>query len=292
MKRAYIKHLSALLLFGSNGIVAGYIFASSNEIVLLRTLIGSLLLIGIFIFSKEKAAALKNKRHLGFLILSGTAMGASWMFLYEAYTQIGVSVATLIYYCGPVIVMALSPVVFRERLTVLKILGFAVVLLGMVFVNGTALMQGGFSWGLICAVMSAVMYAVMVIFNKKATGITGLENSMYQLSISFAAAAVFTLIKQGWTISITAQSIVPLLFLGVVNTGIGCYLYFSSLPKLRAQSAAILGYLEPLSALMLSAVVLHERLTLAQVLGAVLILGGGASCVLTGRFAGGKKSRT
>jgi drug/metabolite transporter (DMT)-like permease len=274
MRQAYFKYISALLLFGSNGIVASYIPLNSYEIVFTRTLIGSLFLIAIFILSKEKFRGWKNKKHFGYLIISGAAMGASWMFLYEAYRQIGVSIATLAYYCGPVIVIVLAPLIFRERLTASKILGLFAVLLGMFFVNGSALMKSGFSWGLFCGVMSAFMYAFMVIFNKKATSITGLENSIYQLSVSFFTVMIFMSIKQGMIISFAPKSILPILFLGIVNTGVGCYLYFSSIQKLPAQSVAICGYLEPLSALIFSALLLQERLMLVQAVGAILILGG------------------
>lgn len=276
MKRAYFKYISALILFGSNGIVASYILLNSYEIVLTRTFIGSLFLLVVFILSKGKFNGYKNKRHFVYLIISGVAMGASWMFLYEAYAQIGVSIATLAYYCGPVIVMALSPFIFHEQITVPKILGLFTVLIGMFFVNENVLMQGGFSWGLLCGVMSALTYAFMVIFNKKATSIKGLENSVYQLIVSFITVAIFVLIKQGVIISITPQSIFPILFLGIVNTGIGCYLYFSSIGQLSAGSVAICGYLEPLSALILSTIFLQERLIPMQVVGAVLILGGAA----------------
>ncbi|MCL2146876.1 MAG: DMT family transporter [Synergistaceae bacterium] len=274
MKLAYCKHISALLLFGSNGVVASYIPLSSYEIVFTRTLIGSLFLMAVYIISKGKFSGWRNAKHFTRLIISGVAMGASWMFLYEAYKQIGVSIATLAYYCGPVIVMVLSPFVFRERMTASKVLGLFTVLLGMLFVNGRALMQGGFSWGLLCGVMGAFMYAFMVIFNKKATSITGLENSVYQVSVSFITVMIFITIKQGMIISITPQSIFPILFLGIVNTGIGCYLYFSSVQKLSAQSVAICGYFEPLSALVFSALLLQERLTLIQIVGAILILSG------------------
>ena len=274
MRRAYIKYFFALLLFGSNGIVASYISLNSYEIVFTRALLGSVFLIAVFFGSKGKLQFWRNRKHFGFLILSGLAMGANWMLLYEAYSQIGVGLATLACYFGPVIVLALSPLIFRERMSPAKILGCSAALMGMIFVNGTALQQDGFSQGLLFGIVSALMYALMIIFNKKATSITGLENSMCQLCVSFFVVALFTLTKQGGTISFPPQSIFPILFLGLVNTGIGCYLYFSSIQELRAGTVAIFGYLEPLSALAFSALILHERLTSIQLLGAVLILGG------------------
>ena len=113
----FIKYFSALLLFGLNGVVASHITLSSYEIVYLRTMIGSLLLLGLFFLSGGTFHFRKYRRDNLFILLSGIAMGASWMFLYEAYQEIGVSLASLLYYCGPVIVMILSPVLFSERLT-------------------------------------------------------------------------------------------------------------------------------------------------------------------------------
>lgn len=274
MKRSHFKYILALLLFGSNGIVASFISMNSYEIVLLRTLLGSLLLVAIFLFGKGKFTFHKKKKHFLYLVVSGIAMGTSWMLLYEAYTRIGVSISSLLYYCGPMIVMALSPFLFKERLTVNKVIGFISVLCGVFLVNGNALSGDGDTFGILCGVLSAVMYAFMVIFNKKATSITGLENSMLQLIVSFLTVAVFVGIKQGFVMNIPTESILPLLMLGFINTGIGCYFYFSSIGNLPVQSVAICGYLEPLSAVLFSVLILRETMLSMQMIGALLILGG------------------
>ena len=274
--KAAFKYITALLLFGSNGIVASYILLSSYEIVFTRTLIGSLFLLLIFIASKQKVRFWRNKPHSLYLVISGVAMGASWMFLFEAYAQIGVSIATLAYYSGPVIVMILSPIIFKEKMTAVKLLGFLAVVLGMFCVNGQSMLQGTVSWGLVFGILSAFMYAFMVIFNKKAASITGLENPMWQLITSFITVAVFLGLKQGFSVHIAPGNLIPILLLGIVNTGIGCYFYFSSIGDLPVQTVAILGYLEPLSALFYSATFLGEALSSLQLIGAVLILGGAA----------------
>ena len=274
MKKAYLKYFTALLLFGSNGIVASYILLNSYEIVFLRTLIGSLFLIAVFLFSGRKPQGFHDKKHILYITISGIAMGISWMLLYEAYKTVGVSIATLAYYCGPVIVMAVSPMVFQERMTLKKLSGFSAVIAGMYLVNKNGLFKTHVSAGLIFGILSAAMYALMVIFNKKAKSITGLENSAFQLIISFLTVAVFMQTRQRLYISSVFHNLFPVLFLGIVNTGIGCYFYFSSIGRLPAGSVVVCGYLEPLSALIFSAFFLRERLSAVQLLGAVLILGG------------------
>ena len=194
--------------------------------------------------------------------------------MFEAYTQVGVSVATLAYYCGPVIVMVLAPVVFRERLALSSVIGFLAVVVGMLCVNGQALVRGQVSPGLVFGVLAAIAYSAMVILNKKAGSITGLENPMWQLIAAFVTVTVFVVFTQGFAIHVPAGSWVPVLVLGLLNTGVGCYLYFTSIGGMRAQSVAILGYLEPLSALLFAAAFLGESLGPIQVVGAALILGG------------------
>ena len=274
MKQSYFKYIFGLLLFGSNGIVASCIALSSYEIVLLRTLIGSLLLIILFLTGKGKLTFYRHKKQFLWLAVSGVAMGASWISLYEAYARIGVSISSLLYYCGPVIVMALSPLLFKEKLTAFKVIGFLSVLCGVFHVNGNAFDGNGDTFGILCGLLSAVMYSFMVIFNKKAESITGLENAMLQLLISFLTVAVFVGLKQGFAISIPGSSILPIFILGLLNTGIGCYFYFSSIGNLPVQTVAICGYLEPLSAVLFSALLLKERMLPIQAIGAVMILGG------------------
>lgn len=275
-KTSYIKYFAALLMFGTNGIVASYIALSSYEIVFTRLLIGTLLLIAIFALFRQKVRLFMVKKDMACLAISGVAMGLSWMFLYEAYQQIGVSIASLAYYCGPVIVMVLSPVLFREKLTWAKTAGFLAVIAGMLFVNIQALNEGKTDWGLFCGVMSALMYAVMVIFNKKAVSVRGLENSMWQLLTAFFTVAVFVAVKQGFALHIAPENWIPILVLGIFNTGVGCYFYFSSIGNLPVQTVAVCGYLEPLSAVVFSMMFLNESMTVVQAAGAALILGGAA----------------
>ena len=273
MKHPLFKYIIALLLFGLNGIVADNITLESYQIVFLRTLIGSLFLGILFFATKQPITFYKHKKSTLFIIISGIAMGASWICLYEAYAQIGVSVSSLLYYCGPVIVMVLSPILFNEKLTMVKIIGFASVLCGIFLVIGqntdTLNVRGIF-----CASLSAVFYSVMVMSNKKAKNITNMENSLIQLIISFLTVAVFAGIKSGFLFSLSKSGLIWVIVLGVVNTGIGCYFYFTSIGSLSVQTVAVCGYLEPLSAVLFSVLLLHETMYPLQAAGAALIIGG------------------
>lgn len=273
-KRSFLKYLLAALLFGSNGIVASHISLSSYEIVLFRTLLGSVFLVILFLLAGGRFHAKEYRRDFLFVLLSGLAMGASWMFLYEGYQQIGVGMATLLYYTGPVFVMILTPIVFKEKLTAPKLIGFAIVFVGIVLINGVSGGQRISAWGLICALLSALTYTALVILNKQSKHIVGMENAAIQLCGSFVVVAVFVGIREHFAFTVLSADWPWILLLGVINTGIGCYLYFSSLSGLSVQTIAICGYMEPLAAVILAAILLSERMTAMQIVGAVCIIGG------------------
>lgn len=263
-----------MLLFGLNGIVASRIALSSYEIVWLRTLFGSLFLIGVFFLGRRTMAFRHHRKSFIYLILSGVSMGISWMLLYEAYQLIGVSIASLLYYCSPVIVMILSPILFRERLTRNRVISFLVVLAGVYLINGQMPQTQQAGRGILFGLLSALMYSGMVIFNKKAHGITGLENASFQLLVSFLTVTVFIAFRHGLTIPADSVNWPAILTLGLVNTGVGCYLYFSSIGHLPAQTVAIFSYLELLSAVLFSVLLLREVLHPLQIAGALIMIGG------------------
>ena len=91
-KLDFLKYLGGLLLFGSNGIVASSILLPSSQLVLLRTFIGCLLLGAVFLIAIRKLTATKHPRDFMLLVISGIAEGAAWLFLYEAYGEIGVGI--------------------------------------------------------------------------------------------------------------------------------------------------------------------------------------------------------
>ena len=275
-QKSYLKFLISLILFGSNGIVASFISLKSFDIVLLRTFIGSIFLISVFLLGKNKLTFYKYKKDSLFVFLSGVAMGLSWIFLYESYNLSGVGIATLIYYCGPVFVILASPFVFKEKFTQNKLIGIFLVLFGMFLINFKVFSENGFSKGSLLAFVAALFFAFMTISNKKSKSVIGFEGSCIQLVSAFAVTAVYCFYKHGIYVPVRTSDIIPVLFIGVINTGIGCWFYFSSMHDIPSQTLSVLGYIEPLSAVLFSSIFLNESLSAFQIIGGILILGGSA----------------
>ncbi len=273
-KKTYLTYFAGLLLFGSNGVIASFIALSSHRIVLLRSVLGCMLMLVLFFTTGQRFSLRNHKKDLLYVAVSGVAMAVDWLFLFEAYAQIGVSLGMLINYCGPAIVIAASPFILGEKIYRAKVIALIAALLGAFLISGQAAVSGLRLTGLLCAVMSAFSYAVMVLSNKKAFGISGFENVTLQILFTAITVFLFSLLRRDIPFAISGEDILPVLWLGLINTGLGCYFYFSSIGKLPAQTVAVCGYIEPLSAVLFSSVILRERMLPLQVLGAILIIGG------------------
>lgn len=288
MKTAYAKYFSSLILFGSNGILASFVPLSSVQITMMRTLFGSLILLVILFVIRSKPFNKASKKDVVLILISGLFMGASWIFQYEAFIHIGIGTTSLIYCLGPILLIVVSPLIFKEKLTLMRIAFFAIALSGIVLINIEMSSLEGNVFGLFCALMCALCYTAFIILNKHAK-MRGLKNSFLQLfgALLISTIICFTLGELPFTIP--TESLTPLLILGFINTGLGCYLYFSGIGSLSAQSVAVCDYLEPLLAIVLSAIILHESLSVLQIFGGLLIVVGalGSELFTTGnkRFA-------
>ena len=252
----YVMYIVSLLIFGSNGVFAAHIGLSSAEIVCMRTLIGSAALILVLLISRTKLDWAVMKREALKLVAAGVCLGVNWALLFEAYKLMSVSMATLTYYTAPIIVLLLSPLLLKERQSARAYIGMAAAVVGL---------------------GSAVFYAGLIIFNKKIDGVTGLPLTTIEMVIAACVMLPYVLLTGGHVgFPPDTEGTLYLLFLCLVNTGLACWLYFSSMNRLPARAVALFGYVDPVSALIFSAIFLGEQLGALQILGAVLVFAGAA----------------
>ncbi len=274
--KSYLALLSSMLIFGTLGIFRRYIPFSSAMLALFRGLLGSAFLL-ILVFVKGGRLQKLTGRTLLLLAVTGAIMGLNWMLLFEAYNYTSVATATMCYYMQPTIVILLSPLVFRERLTLKKLLCAVAAIIGMVFVSGV-LSGNGFQTqdmkGILFGLGAAALYSAVVILNKKVVLEDVYEKTIIQLAAAAIVLVPYLLLTEDISeAAMDGTAIGMVLLVGIVHTGIAYALYFGSMPGLKAQSIAVMSYIDPVFALILSAVVLHEKLSLFGIIGAVLIIG-------------------
>ena len=273
---ATFKLTLSMVIFGTIGIFRRYIPLPSSLVAMTRGLIGMLFLLLVMVLRKRGMNRAAVRRKLGMLCLSGAAIGVNWILLFEAYNYTSVATATLCYYLAPMFVILASPLVMGERLTAKKLICVLAALLGMVFVSGVLESGGGSSdlKGVLLGLGAAVLYASVVLMNKQLGDVPAWDRTIVQLGSSAAVLLPYVLLTEDMgALTFTPNTIGLLLVVGIVHTGIAYALYFGSLMQLKAQTAAILSYIDPVVAVLLSALVLREHMSLLSGLGAVLVLG-------------------
>ena len=276
-RRPLAMFIGSMLIFGTIGIFRRYCPLPSAFLAFARGILGGLfLLVFVRLSSRQAHEKLPRRTFLG-LIATGAMIGFNWMLLFEAYNHTTVAVATLCYYMQPTIVLLLSPLLFRERLTIKKALCALVSIIGMVLVSsvvGDGSARGGDAAGILLGLGAAALYAAVVILNKKLPEGDAFERTTIQLLSAGTVMIPYLLLTDGFAgISFTASGVLLLLVIGILHTGIAYALYFGSMNGLSVQTIAIFSYIDPVSALLFSGLLLGEALSPLSLLGAVLIIG-------------------
>ena len=272
----------SMIIFGTLGIFTRNIGVTSGELALYRAILATLLLAGYFLVTKQKIEFKAIKKELVLLLLSGVAMGINWILLFEAYKYTTISAATLSYYFAPVIVTVACPILFREKLTKKQILCFILSTIGLVLIIGMDEIVGGAGIsesnthlrGILLGLGAAVFYATVILLNKFIKKVEGIKRTFLQFIAAIITLLPYVACTGGVQLGVLdTKGLVSLLIVGLIHTGITYCMYFSALKELNGQEVAILSYLDPLVAVIISVAVLGEEMKILQLIGGILILG-------------------
>lgn len=276
-KKSRLALIGSMCIFGTIGILRKYIELPSSVIALVRGAVGVVFLLCLMGLTGKKPDRRAIRNNLGILILSGAFIGFNWILLFEAYCHTSVATATLSYYMAPILVVLASPLVLKEKLTGKRILCVVVALAGMVLVSGV--LQAGFSGmseltGVALGLGAAVLYASVILLNKKLGEMSAYDKTVVQLAAAAVVLLPYTLLTEDFSaLTIDALGLVLLLVAGILHTGAAYALYFGSMKDLPAQTVALYSYIDPILAVVLSALLLREPMSLSGSIGAVMILG-------------------
>ena len=275
--RALLMLTASMTIFGTIGIFRKYIHLPSSLLAMARGLIGTLFLIVFLALRRRKFDREAIRRNGLLLVLSGIFIGFNWILLFEAYRYTTIATATLCYYMAPVLVILFAPLVIRERLTAQKLVSVLLALCGMALVSG---IFGGTSdhstntVGILLGLGAAALYASVILVNKKLREIDGIDRTVIQLFSAGAVMIPYVLLAEDLSaIVFDPRSLIFLLIVAIVHTGIAYAMYFGSIGSLSAHTVAIFSYIDPVVAIVLSAVVFGERMGIDGIIGAILILG-------------------
>ena len=286
---ARLKIIGALIIFGTIGIFRKYIPMSSGLIAMVRGFVGVLFLLLVLAVRRERLSFVAIRKNLRLLLLSGGLIGFNWILLFEAYNHTSVATATLCYYMAPIFVTLAAPIVLRERLTGRKLILSFVALVGMVLVSdilNVGVSDLGELRGIVLGLGAAALYAAVILLNKKLRDISAYDRTVVQLTAAFVVLIPYVLLTEDvGALTLEPLPVILLLVVGILHTGVAYTLYFGAMRDLPAQTVAIFSYIDPVLAVLLSALVLGEPMGAGVAVGGVLILG----AALAGELGGEKK---
>ena len=265
----------SMTVFGTIAIFVRNISVSSGELALYRAVLAALLIGAFLVVTKQKIPFSNIKKAIPLLLMSGMAMGINWILLFQAYKYTTVSVATLSYYFAPVIVTVVCPFLFKEKLTLKQIICFVMSTFGLILITGIGGKGGGKDLvGILFGLGAAFFYATVVLLNKFIKNVEGIHRTFLQFFSAILILTPYVLMTSGVNIgTLNCTGWTNLLIVGIIHTGVTYCMYFSSLKELPGQKAAILSYIDPLVAVLISVTILGETMTLPQIIGGTLILG-------------------
>ena len=268
-----IKYICAVVLYGTIGLFLRYVNLPSEIVAMFRGLIGSLF---IYLYLKFKRVSIDKqaiRNNLFLLLLSGVCLGLNWIFLFASYMTTTVAIASLCNYLAPLFVIIVSPLVLHEKLEIRKLPFVALAFLGIVLVSGVFDEQKGSLIGIVYGVLAALVFSIIIICNRKLKNISVYDRSIVQLIVSAITIFPYVLVhNHGVSLNPDLRSILIVIMLGVIHTGLAYCFYFSGMAKLDVETIAILGYLEPVVSVICSTVFLHEPMSVFGWLGAFLII--------------------
>lgn len=266
-----LSMILSMVVFGTIGIFVKYIGLPSGLIAAARGITGAVVIILVMLITKHKPDIKGVIKKLPVLIASGVAIGFNWILLFEAYNHTGIPVATVCYYTAPIFVVVASPFIFKNKLKPRQIICVVLALLGVVAVSGV--LQNGTTkiTGVLLGIGAAVLYASVMIMNKFMGDVPDYERTVIQLGSAGLVVLPYALVTSS-DVSVTSTSVILLAIVGVVHTGFAYLLYFGALKKLKSQTAAILSYIDPASAIILSSIVFTQLPTFYELVGVVLIM--------------------
>ena len=277
MNKAALKKVQLALIMmlnGTIGVITRFIDMPSASMCCIRAFIAASIILAYLYAANKRPDMAAIKAELGTVIGAGISLGLIWLFIFEAFNRTTVAIASVCFYTEPVIFLVAASLLFREKLSRVKVACVLCALAGTVLISGilSGSMEKSSLSGVICALMAALSYAVNVLLNKKVESVSPVDMTVAQMIIAGIVTLPYAVMVERVDLSsLSALSITLLLVLAVVYTALGYFLYYDAVAWVDSGTIAVLSYLDPLVSVLLSVLFLHEAMTAPVFAGIVLI---------------------
>lgn len=271
--KAQYKFALSMAIFGSIGFFSVKTGLPSIELVFVRCLCASLLLGVVWWLGRRKREKLEtvSKKDYLFAVLCGFFLVVNWVFFFRSFEFMSITVAVSIYHLAPVLMLVLGLVFFKEKITLSAGLAIVTCFIGTLLVGGIqqhSSLNDFMSTGVMWAFGAALFYALTTLTGKAIRTLDPILTTIIQTSLGI----ILLLPLVEWTnfSQLSIENWSYILLTGFVHTGFVFYLFFSSLRSLKAQTIAILVFLDPAVAIVLDVVLTGYHPDTYQIIGIIL----------------------
>ena len=270
--KSYLKIIAAMLIWSTWGPIIRWLTLPPVVVLFYTSLIASFTVpVVLWVKGELNLTGIRDFWWL-FMLLSVASITNNVTYFYSL-SHTTVSNAVFTHYTAPIFVAVLAPILIAERLQKITLISLPIAAAGMVLIvlsNGGIKTSSEDTAGLIAGTVSGVAYAFIIIFSRK------LSRMLLHHKAVVVLLWATTLVTAPWALSLDYhldyRTAGLLLITGMMHSTLAPLLYYSALKKVMAQHAAILGYMEPLSAIPLAFLFLSETPSSVALFGGVLIL--------------------
>jgi drug/metabolite transporter (DMT)-like permease len=263
--RATFYILIAIFLWSSLGIVVR-LSGVQVHVLIFYAVVVSLIFQGIILSGKNYRKTIPGIKKLKYPLLIGFVSLLNTFSYFYAFKNTTIANAVLTHYIAPVIVAFAAPFFLKEKITRNIIFALIIASIGLwVMLNGFTLKEGHTA-GIIAGIFSGFAYAAIIILLRI------YSKDFNPLVMIFFVNIVIALMLLPFIREFPLYALWSFLLMGVVHSTIAPILYFKGLQSVTANKTAVLGYLEPVMAIILSIIFLSEMPGFNSIAGGILII--------------------
>lgn len=274
MFSGYGEIILAAILWSLAGIFAKQIHGMSAQSIIFYRVGFAFIIFFFALLICGKLNILKLREKKSYLFLFSILQMATMVVYFISIMNASVSIAVLLLSTAPVYITIFSPWILKEKIRIKGIIALILSLGGIIMIVDPGKLDfKPFSIGILAGIASGIFYAFEIMTSKY---VSPTYSGYTQAFWSFLVAAIILLPVGVVPLVMVSNNLVYLLLLAVFPTILAVSLYFNGLKKVKAQSASILGLIEPISAIFFAVLILGEQISTLEITGGALILIGAA----------------
>jgi drug/metabolite transporter (DMT)-like permease len=276
----YTKLLMTAIFWGGTFIAGRMVAADVGpySAAFLRFAVASGFLLPVMLRVEGRIPKLQRHQALPVLLLGLTGVFAYNVCFFKGLKLIEAGRAAVIIACNPILIAVFSALLFRERLTALKLGGIAISVSGaaVVITRGQLgrIVSGGFGWGEVYIFGSVASWVAFSLIGKKALVDMSPLTSVFYASLAGTAALLYPALHEGlWQNAGTyaLHDWMGIGYLGFFGTVLGFVWYYQGIQRIGPTRASLFINFVPASGVLLAFWVLNEPITASLIIGTLLV---------------------